>query len=564
MAHSGLVHPNLTCDVCEERSVLMHCGSCHIRLCGDCVGKHVSSQHSKHHDVAGFKYRKHDATLPVCHHHPCQRCDVHCSDCDEPVCSKCMATSEHKEHHLDEITKIYVARRLLLLQEISFLQNTVIPHYDKMESVLDAKMSKLSHDYSSVFNKIISEEEVLHETIQKFFHRKKGETFAMKERDFKVLQEQRNGISCSKSTVETLLSKYKHVCGSNNIDEILMCPFEKGQYRRIPPIADITPPTFSPVDVDEKFCEQFVKLSPSVQKLKSRGQRLESASSIKEEKELLAEVELIGSFQSVYEELRRVHCIGNDQAWLSGSAHGTLIRMDINGKSLETVHVTHGYAPKDMVVSTDGSLIYCDVGSLSVNAFKDGSSKIIVKLTKWMPTSLCVTTVVGHLLVGMISKDHKFGRVVRYVGSKARQKIQFDDKEQDLFKKPSSLAENANENICVIDSSAQSLVVLTKFGLFRFRYNGSQKTRTYSFQPSGLATDSIGQIIVGDRMNTCLDIIDRDGQFIRSIAGSLLNIPSAISIDDNENLWVSEFHTGHVKIIKYLEFSESNCCSQAD
>jgi hypothetical protein len=410
----------------------------------------------------------------------------------------------------------------------------------------------------------MSEEEALHETIRKFFHRKKEETLAMKEKDFRVLQEQKNGISCSKSTVERLLSKYKHVCRSNNVDEILMCPFEKGQYRRIPPIADIAPPTFSRGDVDETFCEQFVNLSPSVQILKSRGQRLESSSSMKEEKELSSEVEIVGSFQSAYEELRRVHCIGNNQAWLSGSAHDTLMRVDSNGKSLETVHVTHGYAPKDMVVSNDGSLLYCDVGKLSVNTFNDGSSKIIIKLTKWIPTSLCTTSVAGQLLVGMISRDHRFGRVVRYVGSKAKQKIQYDDKEQDLFKKPSSLAENRNENICVIDSSALCLMVLSKTGLFRFKYNGSQKTRTYCFQPSGLATDSLGQIIVGDRMNTCLDIIDRDGQFIRSIGGSIINIPSAISIDDNENLWVSEFHTGNVKIIKYLEFSESNGCNQDD
>lgn len=110
----------------------------------------------------------------------------------------------------------------------------------------------------------------------------------------------------------------------------------------------------------------------------------------------------------------------------------------------------------------------------------------------------------------------------------------------------------------MIDSSAPCLVVLSRSGLFRFRYNGSQRTRTYSFYPSGLATDSMGQIIVGDRMNTCLDIVDKDGQFVRSLAGSILNIPSAISIDDEENLWVGEFHTGQVKVIRYLQVSDSN------
>lgn len=558
--HSGSPPPHIAiaCEVCKAESVLMHCSSCHLKLCSDCVGKHLSSQNCKQHDIEGFKYRKNDVKLPVCPQHPSHNCSMYCDDCDEAVCSKCVAASDHKRHRLDDIIRMYVARRLLLLQEASFLENTVIPQYDKMESILDTKMSKLSNDYSSVLNKLVSEEEALHEMIRSIFHQKKQETLAMREKDLKTLHEQKNGISYSKLTVEGLVSKYKHVCGSNDVDKILRCPFEKDQYRRIPPVAEITPPTFSSVELEEEFFKQFVKLSPSVQILKSRGQRLESTQSNGEKKELAAEVELVASFKGAYEELQRVKCIGDFQAWLSGSAHGTLTRMNINGEVLETVRVTHGYAPKDMAVTTDGHLIYCDVGNLSIMAIKDGTSKVIAKSNKWLPTAVCVTSATGHLLVCMISKDQRFGRVVRYVGSKAKHKIQFDDKDQDLFKKPTSVAENVNENICVIDSSSQSLVVLNKGGLFRFKYNGSQKTHLHTFYPSGLATDNLGQIVVGDRMNTCLDIIDKDGQFIRSIAGSILNIPSAISVDDEENLWVGEFHTGIVKIIKYLQPCENN------
>lgn len=565
MAHSGLTQNYLTCELCESDAALMHCNSCHVKLCSDCVGKHVTTHNkSKHHEVAGFKYRNCDVTLPACQNHPCQKCDIFCNDCDEPVCSKCMASSDHKQHQFDDVTKIYISRRLLLLQEASYFETTVIPQYNKMESLLDMKISKLSQDYSSVLNKMVSEEEALHETIRKLFHRKKEETLIMRERDLKVLHEQRNGLACSKSNVQTLVSKYKTVCGSNDVEEVLTCPFEKDQYRRIPPIAEITSPTFTLTDVDEKFFEQFVNLTPSVQTLKSRGQRLVSAPSIGEKKELLQEAELVGSFHGVYEELRRVRCIGNEQAWLSGSAHGTLTRMNMSGQVLETVTVTHGYAPKDMAIMADQQLIYCDVGNLSINAVKNGNSKVISRFNKWLPTSICTTSKAGSLLVGMISKDQRSGRVVRYVGSKAKQKMQFDEKHQDLFKKPSSVAENINENVCVIDSSAPCLVVLGRSGLFRFRYNGSERTRTYSFYPSGLATDSMGQIIVGDRMNTCLDIVDKDGQFVRSLAGSILNIPSAISIDDEENLWVGEFHTGQVKIIKYLQVSEGNDHSQDD
>lgn len=66
----------------------------------------------------------------------------------------------------------------------------------------------------------------------------------------------------------------------------------------------------------------------------------------------------------------------------------------------------------------------------------------------------------------------------------------------------------------------------------------------YLFYFSGLVMDSMGQIIVGDCMNMCLDIVDKDGQFIRLLVGLILNILLVISIDDEENLWVGEFYIG--------------------
>lgn len=66
----------------------------------------------------------------------------------------------------------------------------------------------------------------------------------------------------------------------------------------------------------------------------------------------------------------------------------------------------------------------------------------------------------------------------------------------------------------------------------------------YFFYFSGLVMDSMGQIIVGDWMNMCLDIVDKDGQFIRLLVGLILNILLVISIDDEENLWVGEFYIG--------------------
>ena len=71
------------------------------------------------------------------------------------------------------------------------------------------------------------------------------------------------------------------------------------------------------------------------------------------------------------------------------------------------------------------------------------------------------------------------------------------------------------------------------------------------FNPCGLATDSIGHILVADCDNFVIHVIDKTGQFLLFIDGCHLQYPWGLCIDRTDNLFVAECYSNDVKRIKY-------------
>lgn len=108
------------------------------------------------------------------------------------------------------------------------------------------------------------------------------------------------------------------------------------------------------------------------------------------------------------------------------------------------------------------------------------------------------------------------------------------------------------------DQHADKVVVVSKLGKVRFRYNSKPVGGEKPFCPGHVVTDSAGHIIVVDSNNTCLHILNQDGLQINYVDYSethYICTLRGLSLDGMDRLWLGlNTSTEHskLKIIQYM------------
>ena len=247
-----------------------------------------------------------------------------------------------------------------------------------------------------------------------------------------------------------------------------------------------------------------------------------------------------------------VSCPSDSELWTCGE--DDILRLyNLDGVLLKSVQTKSGKWPLDIAVTQHRDLVYTDPNDRSINIVKHTHIESLIRLRGWRPLHLCSTSC-GDLLVTMITNDEKQSKVVRYSGNTEKQNIQWDKQGNLLFSSnaySNYLVENKNLDICVTDSDARAVVVVSAAGKLRFRYTGHPSTPQESFYPRGITTDSQKRILTSDHINDCIHILDQDGQFLCFIHNCGLRCPSGLCVDSRDNLFVAEWGTGKVKKLQY-------------
>ena len=80
----------------------MHCNVCQAHLCKDCVGIHFSDK-SQAHNVVPIEQFLSNLSYPNCSNHPTKQCELHCKQCDIPICASCVSSRKHFGHEIVDI-----------------------------------------------------------------------------------------------------------------------------------------------------------------------------------------------------------------------------------------------------------------------------------------------------------------------------------------------------------------------------------------------------------------------------------------------------------------------------
>ncbi|XP_052684062.1 E3 ubiquitin-protein ligase TRIM71-like [Crassostrea angulata] len=549
----------LRCRLCETPSPHMYCDICNIYLCKACVDEHLSDRPNEH-SVIPFQ----NHLFPnLCRIHSSKECELFCEQCEKPICVKCASSKEHSGHGYVGMVKALDSQKAVLNRDLQELEKFVLPKYHEIAKIVNnfPVEKDIKENIRKSTAAIDKHGDELHREIDNIIKQMKSDLDKMSQ-NIEVLKKHKNNLTSTISEITKSIADLKKLlkCSYTDSTRVFAYKSRNAEFKRLPPKLTVSLAEFSPQVIQpEQLHKQFGSLSAFSIGIEEHGYTLElpSAESSPIHKPINDEPRIITVIKTDYgakNKLYSVSCLNNKEIWTHG--HDKILRLySMYGTLFKSIKTKPGNRPQDIAVTGEGDLAYTAYWDNTVNIVKNAQTQTAIQLQGWKPHGICSTSS-GDLMVAMDSVDDTETKVVRYTDFTEKQTIQFNDKGQPLFSTSNRyykhISENRNLDICVSDRDARAVVVVNQAGNLRFTYNGHPSATKESFRPVGITTDSHGQILIADRENNRIHILNQDGQFLRYIDDGGLDGPYGLCVDTRNNLFVSESDTGKVKKIGYM------------
>lgn len=542
------------CSLCPE-VVVIHCGSCQVNLCAQCLSTHIDRNKSLKHEIVPYTSQlvKPEAELQKCQDHPKQQCDLFCQDCSVPICSRCL-TGNHKRHGAVDLEEICETTRSTVKEDLEELRK-FRKEYEKVVGESKEELAKYIEESDKERDSLRELGKQWHQMIDKVIDKVGKDMDEIIQSDTKCLQDNTEEIQSALQDVKDSIKANEDLLQDDRFTRLLSYASKNDAFRIIPSRPAIKTAKIVPVNVKEgDIIPKLIHFQRSI-RTKLPGYSLNRTGDVSSisTKSLLPEPELIATVKTNCKQLKGICHNENDRVWIYGTDE-ILREVDITGTVQNCITAISKNSQKDIAKNKMGEIVYSHLSDECVNIVREGKISKLLDLSGWIPFGVTFNAD-DDLMVCMRREDYQESKVGIFSQGKLKKEIQFDETGKPLFSASRNnmyIKENANRDICVSDWNACAVIVLKSSGELRFRYTGNLSRSFKQFYPHGIVTDNYCRILVVDRKNDCLHVIDRNGKFLTYITCSLQD-PYVLSMDPDENVWVGEYDTGCVKVIRYLE-----------
>ena len=172
----------------------MHCNVCHTHLCKDCVVIHFSDK-SQAHNVVPIEQFLSTLSYPKCPNHPTKQCELHCKQCDIPICASCVSSKKHFGHEIVDIFEDLEAKKEILKKDLQEIENSIFPKYEEAALKIQIQKADQRKNSQKLTAELKKHGEARHKVIDNIIQTKQAEIDVMDSKCQAVLNKQEDAIN---------------------------------------------------------------------------------------------------------------------------------------------------------------------------------------------------------------------------------------------------------------------------------------------------------------------------------------------------------------------------------
>ncbi|XP_062585027.1 E3 ubiquitin-protein ligase TRIM45-like [Saccostrea cucullata] len=206
----------IRCTVCKDKIVQMYCNLCHMNLCKDCVGEHISDV-SKKHDVVPFELRRSKLVYPQCKTHSEENCEMLCEDCNIPACPKCGTSSTHKRHRFKSLKDLMNSKKESIEQERKRLKETDFSKFEDIVTDIETQLAEMDGKYQKMTSEVTKHGKEWLREVGKVIEKNKEEIEKMRNQHRDALNKHLNDIKKLVDDIKQSISETEHIIIKINV-----------------------------------------------------------------------------------------------------------------------------------------------------------------------------------------------------------------------------------------------------------------------------------------------------------------------------------------------------------
>ncbi|XP_061175598.1 uncharacterized protein LOC133184525 [Saccostrea echinata] len=557
----------LRCIHCEEKPVERYCTHCKNKFCSKCAEEHVENSSYSHHQIIKYSSMIYKMNGPqMCLDHPCKEYTMCCKLCRIPVCHECIG-EKHAKHTLCSMESMFEECMKKIAVDDMKIKASLKPEIEERLSKLKSIKNDIKKGYCQLRDQAIEQKEAFKKLVDKVFEETIELVDANKKRDIEDIEKYEKEMNEQSSILDEILGFYRSKMIAHPTELIFYIKDhpEDATFSDLSEILGFTPPVFQKGFLNKDHITwQFGSFLPSVitQSVEESTEKQENQSAEpeeyvpsqeeeqQEERKVLPFPKCLFEFEFSVSDMYFVKYVHSQKFLLSGKQKDIFV-VNEGGKRICAIPTSTGIGyPSGLAPTREGGIFYSDNKNKCIRKVSPDNIDNVAFRTNGRPLGIC-TTRSGDVIVCL--QDCPGGKVVKY-DERGHLKLEITHK---YLIEPFCVCLNINNDICISDAISQKVIVVDRYNKERFVYEGgySWLSTFWKFFPCDLATDSLGNILIADRENATIHIIDKDGYFLRYLLTKRDELvwPHGVCIDNKDRLWVADQVSSKIRVFEYLK-----------